>query len=87
MLFFFLIFLLRLVVRNEWLAAGAFVLLFSTMQALREEYFWVALIVFIIIYSLAAIALVRFGLVSLASAREPPFLLTCLPLSLLLLAR
>ena len=55
-------------VRNEWLAAGAFVLLFSTVQALREEYFWVALIVFIIIYSLAAIALVRFGLVSLASA-------------------
>jgi len=68
LLFFFLIFLLRLVVRNEWLAAGAFVLLFSTVQALREEYFWVALIVFIIIYSLAAIALVRFGLVSLASA-------------------
>jgi len=68
LLFFFLIFLLRLVLRNEWLAAGAFVVLFSIMQSLREEYFWVALIVFLIIYSLAAIALVRFGLVSLAAA-------------------
>jgi len=68
LLFFFLIFLLRLVLRNEWLAAAAFVLLFSTMQSLGEDYFWVAMIVFIIIYSLAAIALVRFGLVSLASA-------------------
>jgi len=38
------------------------------MQSLGEDYFWVAMIVFIIIYSLAAIALVRFGLVSLASA-------------------
>src|SRR5437588_224560 len=68
LLFFFLIFLFRLVLRNEWLAAGAFVLLFSTTQSLREDYFWTAMIVFIIIYSLAAIALVRFGLVSLAAA-------------------
>src|SRR5438552_2857901 len=68
LLFFFLIFLLRLVLRNEWLAAGAFVVLFSIMQSLREEYFWVAFIVFLIIYSLAASALVRFGLVSLAAA-------------------
>ena len=69
LLFFFVIFLLRLVLRNEWLAAAAFVALFSTMQALREGgHFWVALLAFVIIYSLAAIALVRFGLVSLAAA-------------------
>jgi hypothetical protein len=68
LLFFFLIFLFRFVLRNEWLAAGAFVVLFSTMQALGEDYFWVAMIVYVIIYSLAAIALVRFGLVSLAAA-------------------
>src|SRR5207248_3036849 len=68
LLFFFLIFLFRLVLRNEWLAAGAFVLLFSTTQSLRQDYFWTSMIVFIIIYSLAAIALVRFGLVSLAAA-------------------
>ena len=68
LLFFLLIFLFRLVLRNEWLAAAAFVILFSTMQSLREDYFWVAMIAFLIIYALAAIALVRFGLVSLATA-------------------
>jgi serine/threonine-protein kinase len=68
LMFFFLIFLLRLVLRNQWLAAAAFVLLFSVMQSLKEEHFWVALLAFAIVYSLAAIALVRFGLVSLAAA-------------------
>jgi len=68
LLFFLLIFLFRLVLRNEWLAAAAFVVLFSTMQSLREDYFWIAMIAFLIIYALAAIALVRFGLVSLATA-------------------
>jgi len=67
-LFFFLIFLLRLVLRSQWLAAGAFVLLFSVMQSLRNQDFWVAFLAFVIIYSLAAIALVRFGLISLAAA-------------------
>jgi len=68
LLWFFLIFLFRLLLRNEWLAAGAFVILFSLQQGLREEDFAVAFLVFLIIYSLAAIALVRFGLVSLAAA-------------------
>jgi len=68
LLWFFLIFLFRQVLRNEWLAAAAFVILFSVEQGLREEDFAVAIVVFFIIYSLAAIALVRFGLVSLAAA-------------------
>ena len=38
------------------------------MQSLREDQFWVALAAYMVVYSLAAIALVRFGLVSLAAA-------------------
>jgi len=66
--FFFLIFLLRLVLRSQWLAAAAFVLLFSVMQSLQADLFWVGFPAFVIVYSLAAIALVRFGLISLAAA-------------------
>lgn len=68
LLFFFLIFLLRLLLRNQWLAGAGFALLFSVMQSLREDQFWVALLCYFVVYSLAAIALVRFGLVSLAAA-------------------
>lgn len=68
LLFFFLIFLFRLVLRNEWLAAGAFVVLFAGMQSLRNEIFWVSFLAFGLVYSLSAIALVRFGLISLSAA-------------------
>jgi tRNA A-37 threonylcarbamoyl transferase component Bud32 len=68
LLFFFLIFLLRLLLRNEWLAAAAFVILWSVMKALQDEKFWIAIVAYFVIYSLAAIAVVRFGLISLASA-------------------
>ncbi|HVH89192.1 MAG TPA: serine/threonine-protein kinase [Terriglobales bacterium] len=68
LLFFSAIFLLRIFLRNEWIAAAAFVLIFSVMQSLRNEYFWTYMTAFLTIYSLAAFALVRFGLVSLASA-------------------
>jgi hypothetical protein len=68
LLFFFLIFLLRLLLRNQWAAAAGFAILFGVMQSLREDQFWFALAAYMIVYSLAAIALVRFGLVSLAAA-------------------
>ena len=79
--FFFLIFVLRLILRNDWLAAGAFVLLWSTVQSLGNQDFWVAMIAYLVIYSLAAVALVRFGLVSLASALFITDLLTSLPMT------
>jgi serine/threonine-protein kinase len=66
--FFFVIFLFRQLLRNQWLAAGAFVLLFTTMQSLRNDHFWVAFLAFGLVYSIAAITLVRFGLVSLSAA-------------------
>ena len=79
--FFFLIFLLRLVVRNDWVAAGGFVIFFSIIQSLGEGHFFVALAAYLVIYSLAAIALVRFGLVSLAAALFITDLLLNLPMS------
>ena len=68
LVFFFIIFLFRLVLRNQWLAAGAFVLLLATMQSLNGEHFWMSFLAFGLVYSLAAVALVRFSLVSLSAA-------------------
>ena len=68
LVFFFIIFLFRVLLRNHWLAAGAFVLLFATMQSLRQEHFWIPFLTYALVYSLAAVALVRFGLVSLSAA-------------------
>lgn len=68
LIFFFVIFLFRVLLRNQWLAAGAFVLLFATMQSLKNEHFWMSFLAFGLVYSLAAVALVRFGLVSLSAA-------------------
>jgi serine/threonine-protein kinase len=68
LLFFFMIFLFRQLLRSQWLAAGAFVLLFTTMQALKNDHFWAAFVAFGLVYSIAAITLVRFGLVSLSAS-------------------
>lgn len=80
--FFFVIFLLRLLLRSQWLAAAAFVLLFSVMNSLRNGGdFWPAFCAFVIVYSLSAIALVRFGLVSLAAALFVTDLLLTTPMT------
>jgi serine/threonine protein kinase len=79
--FFFLIFLLRIVLRNQWLAAAGFTLIFALQQALHTEHVVISLIFWSLIYALAAIALVRFGLVSMAAAVFVTDLLLNLPVT------
>jgi hypothetical protein len=64
-IFFFLLVLLRVLVKNRWLAAGIFVLLLTVPRFLGSEHPFIDAPVLLVIYSIAAFAVVRFGLIVL----------------------
>jgi hypothetical protein len=64
--FFFLIVLLRVLVKNRWLAASIFVLLFTLPKVLGSNHPLMEIPLWLVIYGVAAIAMVRFGLIVLA---------------------
>jgi Protein kinase domain len=66
--FFFVLVFLRALVRNRWLAAVLFVLVFALPKILAAQHPLIDSPVWVIIYLIAAIAVVRFGLVVLAVA-------------------
>ncbi len=68
LMFFFILFILRVVLRNRWLAAAVFVAIWTAIQTLGGEHLAVSIPTMIAVYSIAAVALVRFGLVTLAAA-------------------
>ncbi|HEX2666495.1 MAG TPA: hypothetical protein VHM93_26945, partial [Candidatus Acidoferrum sp.] len=68
LVFFFLIVLLRVFVRNRWVAAAIFVLLFTLTKVLGSDHPLIDTPVWLVIYGVAAFAVVRFGLVALAMA-------------------
>ena len=67
LMFFFLIFLLRVILRKQWLAASGFVLIYTALQCLRSDHPWVDAPFVIVVYAIAALVVVRFGLVALAA--------------------
>jgi predicted Ser/Thr protein kinase len=67
LLFFFVLFLFRVLLRRSWLATVAFVALFATSRVLGNEYAAVQIPTSIVLFSIAAFAVVRFGLVALAA--------------------
>jgi serine/threonine-protein kinase len=67
LVFFFVLFLFRVLLRRPWLAAAAFAALFATARALGGEYPAVEIPTSIAIYGIVAFAGVRFGLVALAA--------------------
>jgi tRNA A-37 threonylcarbamoyl transferase component Bud32 len=68
LMFFFMLFILRVLLRNPWLAAVAFVGIWTAIQTLGGDHPAINIPTWIAIYSIAALALVRFGLVTLAVA-------------------
>ncbi len=66
-MFFFVLFLLRVLLRRTWLAAVAFTLLFTAPLLLMSHYPLLEGPVRLAIYAIAALAVVRFGLVALAA--------------------
>jgi serine/threonine protein kinase len=68
LVFFFLIVLLRVLVRNRWVAAAIFALLFTLTKVLGSDHPLMDTPFWLLIYCVAAFAVVRFGLVALAIA-------------------
>jgi serine/threonine-protein kinase len=64
---FFVMFVLRILVRKSWLAAILFVALFAGMQSINADNLMVSIPLNVAIYGIAALIVLRFGLVSLAT--------------------
>jgi hypothetical protein len=74
--------LLRVLVRNTWLAAALFVALFTVPKVLGSNHLVVDTLVWATIYAIAAVAVVRFGLVVLGIASLMANVLLNLPYTL-----
>jgi hypothetical protein len=67
LVFFFLIFLLRVMLRKQWLAVAAFTLIFTVMRWLTSVNPIADVPVQFLVYGIAAVVVVRFGLIALAA--------------------
>jgi hypothetical protein len=82
LVFFFMIVLLRVLVRNRWVAGAIFVLLWTIPKVLGSEHILIETPIWIIIYGVAAFAVVRYGLIVLAAAVLTVDVLLNVPLTL-----
>jgi serine/threonine-protein kinase len=80
--FFFVLFLLRVILRNRWVALICFVGLFTALNTLRSDHPRIVAPFWVVVYGLAAGALTRFGLIVLATAIFTANVLLNLPYSL-----
>ena len=67
LLFFLMIFVLRVILRRQWLAATVFTLIFTLMKLGATNYPWIDVPAQLMVYSIAAVVVVRFGLIALAA--------------------
>jgi hypothetical protein len=79
---FFLLFVLRVVLRNQWLAVAAFVGLFLVTYVPGSPYPWINAIEITANFSLVAFVITRFGLLASAAAVLVADLLDLLPVTL-----
>ena len=79
--FFFLLLGLKFVLRKDWLAAIAFVAVFALPRGLVDTHPWIELPTLILVYSIAVLIVLRFGLIPLAVAIFTVDMASSLPLS------
>jgi hypothetical protein len=82
LIFFFLIVLLRILVKNRWLAAAIFTLLFAVPRTLGSDHPFIDGATALVIYGIASFAVVRFGLIVLAVGALTADALINLPITL-----
>jgi hypothetical protein len=82
LLFFFLLFVLRVLLRREWLAGIVFVAIWATLKTLGTDYILINAITWTLLYGVAAFVVFRVGLVALAVAIFSTDLLLNVPLTL-----
>lgn len=63
-----LLVLFRVLLRKQWLAIGVFVVLFSTVNALPADYFWIFLAYWVVGHSMFVFVLFRYGIVAASSS-------------------
>jgi hypothetical protein len=80
--FFFVLVLLRVLVRNRWLAAVLFVAVYAGPKVLASNHRLIDTPIWLIIYGISAFAVVRFGLVTLLAAVFVANLMLNLPYTL-----
>jgi len=68
LVFFFVLFGLKVLLRKEWLAALVFVAIFALPRGLSSTYVAVELPAQVLVYAIAVLIVLRFGFVSLACA-------------------
>jgi predicted Ser/Thr protein kinase len=66
LIFFFLIFLLRVLLRNQWLACAGFMLIFSALSYFQSKHPVVEGLLSLVVYGLVAFIVLRFGLLAMA---------------------
>ncbi len=81
LMFFFLLFILRVLLRKPWLAALAFVGFWTGIKLIGSHHPVIESTTFIVVYGLAALVVVRFGFLSLALAIFVADLLINVPLT------
>ena len=81
LVFFFVLFGLKVLLRREWIAAIVFIAIFALPRALNSTFTTVDLPLQILVYAIAVLLVLRFGLVSLACAIFTVDLMTNLPFS------
>jgi len=82
-LFFFVVLVgLRYLLRNQWVAAAGFVALFTLLKTLSSQHPGIEVATQILVYGIAAFALVRFGLITLGVAVFVANLMLHVPLTL-----
>src|SRR5262249_48731762 len=79
--FFFLLLGLKFVLRKDWLAAIAFVAIFAVPKGLLDSHPSIELPTMILVYSIAVLIVLRFGLIPLAVAIFTVDMVANLPLS------
>jgi hypothetical protein len=82
LMFFLTLVLLRVLVRNRWLAAVLFVLIYALPKIVTSDHVFAETLVWVPIEAIAAIAVVRFGLVALGVASFMANLLLNVPYTL-----
>jgi protein kinase-like protein len=81
LVFFFVLFGLKVLLRKEWIAAIVFIAIFALPRALNSTFTTVELPAQILVYAIALLLVLRFGLVSLACAIFTVDLMANLPFS------
>ncbi|MGA3052981.1 MAG: serine/threonine-protein kinase [Candidatus Korobacteraceae bacterium] len=81
LLFFFVMFLLRVILRKPWLAALAFVAVWTAIKTAGSHHLLIDVSTFTAIYAIAAFVVLRFGFIALATGIFTVNLLLNIPIT------